>query len=190
MSSIDEESGLKRAENMALSKHTHSDVLTIDISRLASVSELKAYGALGPVTRIVERQTGLSLASQQWESLFESLSKVRRAVSDHRDALERFSAVERLKAAGRFAQTKSSISEILGFQLKARGWDELACVVKRLLAIDCAGSSLSKAQLFEKYKRDSFIASSRLEGIDIHVVKSKLSMEELIRQHKAGVKNG
>ena len=164
------------------------------LGKIHNIEELKSYGSLKSVKESILLESGMALRASSWESLYKKISELVKNAADNRKYIEQIANKNaNLEDFGGFDETKSKLSNLIGYKLSAKSWDELYTKTDKatsfLLLIIVSKTKLSldeKKKIFNKTKYKNFVSSSKLEGV--RVIPVKESINDLIEKYKqAGV---
>ena len=167
------------------------------LGKIHNIEGLKSYGSLNSIKESILSESGIALRANSWESLYEKVSELVKNATKNQKYIEQLANKKAtVKDFGDFNESKSKLSNLIGYKLSAKSWDELHTKTNKataflLIIIRTKNKSLSlaeKKKLFNKSKYKNFVSSSRLEGVSVIPVKN--SIDELIKKYKqAGVQD-
>lgn len=153
------------------------------LGKIKDIETLKSLGSYAKVKTLIKQEIGISFEVSNWDQLLKMIEQLSISVNRNTEMLVHLIADSKnLKELGLFSNAKKTISELLRLKIKARSWQQLENVLRKiLLAFD---NDDFKAALFEKNKMRNFINSSRLEGIHIETMPPALKMKDVLEKYR------
>jgi hypothetical protein len=163
-----------------------STLKAINIKEIKDLDSLKLLGTFSHVKILISDEIGARIKAKSWILLFKTIRHLNKSLEDNREKLKAFISNDEtsMKASGKFNDVKCELSDMLGLGITARGWSELRRKIENLLQVFSLGVLVSKYDLYEKIKRSNFVASSKLEGIEVSDTPSSKSMADVINKYK------
>lgn len=162
------------------------------LGKIHSIEELKSYGSFKSVKESILLESGMALRANSWKTLYEKISELVKNASEKQKYIEQFAKKNtKLEDFGGLDESKSKISNLIGYKLSAKSWDELYTKTEKattfLLLIIISKNKITlsldeKKKIFNDTKYKNFVSSSRLEGV--RVVPVKKSIDDLIKKYK------
>lgn len=143
--------------------------------------------------------SGIQVNAKSWRAFIESMNLIVVSATQYHEEIQKVADKSfDLKSLGAFTEVKRQLSVWFGFGVVAKDWSVLSCkahhTANSLLLIisyktwnnEAAVTKVSferKRQFFEQHKFQSFVDSSRLEGVEVYPVQDTL--EALKEKYKA-----
>lgn len=161
----------------------------IKLDKIENISDLQAYGSYGQVKKSIQITLGFSVKSKDMNDLLSIIKTIRIAVSKEYNQWQHLvNDQTNIKALGSFDLAKKQLSSQLGIKLPARSWQQLSERLSNIIAAypltNTKKNDLSfetKVAYYESNKVKNFIASSKLEGLNI--TDHDFNVDELVKQY-------
>ena len=161
----------------------------IQFHKIENLDDLHSYGGYYKVRKSLQLSFGFSIKSRDAHELISIIKAMKTAVLAENNQWQNLLKSEaNIKAFGSFNLAKNQLSNKLGIKIPARSWQQLrlrlSTIINTFSYTNSSNENRSleaKVAYYEKNKRDNFIASSKLEGLNVK--SHNLSVEELVKKH-------
>lgn len=156
-----------------------SNVLSItSIKQCESLASLKLLGSFATVRQAIAESLSIPMKVRSWQALHDKLQTLTFAVQNHREFLTSHDEIQDLSVS------LSVIKQKLGIQITVSDKPHLTTIINKLLIFFIAPKP-SAYELYEQYKRENFVHSSRLEGIHMPMQKPESSLADVLAKYRA-----
>lgn len=156
-----------------------SNVLSItSIKQCDSLASLKSLGSFATVKQAIADSLSLQMKVRSWQALHDKLQTLTLAVQNHREFLTSHDEAQDLSVS------LLVIKQKLGVQLRVNTFAHLTIAINKLLVF-FTEPKMSAYDIYEQYKRENFVHSSRLEGINIPMQKPEVSLADVLAKYRA-----
>jgi hypothetical protein len=156
-----------------------SNVLSItSIKQCDNIASLKASGSFATVKQAIADSLSIPMKVRSWQALHDKLQTLMLAVQTHREFLTSHDETQDLSVS------LLVIKQKLGTQLTVSDMTHLTTAINKLLVF-FTDPKLSAYELYEQYKRENFVHSSRLEGIHMPMQKPESSLADVLAKYRA-----
>ncbi|MDD4965124.1 MAG: DUF2559 family protein [Gallionella sp.] len=147
------------------------------VLKVADLDELKALGSYFDLKKNTEKQLGFKLNIRGWDSLFQSIKRLRSVVPKNKDQFFR------ICQCYSFNDAKHKIFELLELKIAAKNKKQLEAKLENL--VRCFNAlHFDPYKRFEETKLKNFKNSSKLEGIEICLSSESSSLESILAKYK------
>ncbi|NKN31753.1 YhfG family protein [Marichromatium bheemlicum] len=143
------------------------------------IEALKCCGSYLEIKRSIELTLKNKIHTQGWESLFNRIQALKKALSSKHEKISNALKKRSLK------ESKNEIRLILGINVTARSKNEFSEKIEAFKFLFITPST-DPYQRYEETKKRNFKNSSRLEGIELSGATQHKSLSEIISKYKSG----
>lgn len=163
------------------------NITLLELSSADSVEDLKIYGSFYDVKKHINNNLGMQIKSRSWNHLFTLLKGLFSSFKKNRELFLKIALnINSIKSLGKFNDVKRTMYDLLGFKIYARSWSILyEKTVKLVNALTIKDNKIDAYTFYEQHKKDNFLHSSKLEGINIK--SGGDSMEDVLKKHRVGL---
>ena len=109
--------------------------MTSQLGKIPNIEELKSYGSLKSIKESIFSESGIALRANSWEALYEKLSELVKNASKNQSYIEQLANKNiSIKDFGNFNESKSKLSDLIGYKLSAKSWDELHAKTDKVIS--------------------------------------------------------
>lgn len=156
-----------------------SKVLSItSIKQCDSLASLKSLGSFAAVKQAIADSLSIPMKVRSWQALHDKLQTLTLVVQNHHEFLTSHDEAQDLSVS------LLAIKQKLGIQLTVSDMPHLTTAINKLLVF-FSEPTLSAYELYEQYKRENFVHSSRLEGIHMPMQKPEASLADVLAKYRA-----
>ncbi len=156
-----------------------SNVLSItSIKQCDSLASLKSLGSFATVKQAIADSLSLQMKVRSWQALHDKLQTLMLAVQNHHEFLTSHDEAQELSVS------LLVIKQKLGIEINVSDMPHLTMAINNLLVF-FNEPTLSAYELYEQYKRENFVHSSRLEGIHMPMQKPEASLADVLAKYRA-----
>lgn len=148
------------------------------IKQCDNLPSLKSLGGFSAVKRAIADSLCIPIKARSWQALYDRLQTLAVAVQNHHECLTSLDETQDLSV------NLLVIKQKLGLQLKVNTLAHLIIAINKLLVF-FTEPKMSAYDIYEQYKRENFVHSSRLEGLNIPMQKPELSLADVLAKYRA-----